>query len=71
MLLELSVGWQRCIQVCQVCCKPVEILCQVEEGRIESAIYQVSIDKTLPKNRRICYPDTLLQPLHTRLSGDR
>ena len=36
MLLDLSVGYQRYIEDCEVCCNPIEISCQVDEGRIVS-----------------------------------
>lgn len=36
MLLDLSVGYQRYIEDCEVCCNPIEIICQTEEGRVVS-----------------------------------
>jgi transcription elongation factor Elf1 len=36
MLLDLSIGCQRCIEDCEVCCCPIEISYQAEEGRIVS-----------------------------------
>jgi len=34
VVLDLSVGYQRYIEDCEVCCNPIEITCQVEEGAI-------------------------------------
>jgi hypothetical protein len=36
MLLDLSAGSQRYIEDCEVCCSPIEISYQAEEGRIVS-----------------------------------
>ena len=36
MLLDPSIGFQRYIEDCEVCCNPIEISYQVEEGRIVS-----------------------------------
>ena len=36
MLLDLSVGYQRYIEDCEVCCNPIEISCQAEEGLLVS-----------------------------------
>ena len=36
MLLDLSTSCQRCIEDCEVCCNPIEISYQAEEGRIVS-----------------------------------
>ena len=36
MLLDLSSGYQRYIEDCEVCCNPIEISYQAEEGRIVS-----------------------------------
>jgi transcription elongation factor Elf1 len=36
MLLDLSAGLQRYIEDCEVCCNPIEISYQAEEGRIVS-----------------------------------
>lgn len=36
MLLDLSAGCQRYIEDCEVCCNPIEISYQAEEGRIVS-----------------------------------
>ena len=32
MLLDLSAGYQRYIEDCEVCCNPIEISYQAEEG---------------------------------------
>lgn len=34
MLLDLSAGYQRYIEDCEVCCNPIEINYQAEEGMI-------------------------------------
>jgi len=34
MLLDLSVGSQRYVEDCEVCCNPIEISYQAEEGRV-------------------------------------
>jgi transcription elongation factor Elf1 len=36
MLLDLSAGSQHYIEDCEVCCNPIEISYQTEEGRITS-----------------------------------
>jgi transcription elongation factor Elf1 len=36
MVLDLSAGSQRYIEDCEVCCNPIEIIFQVEEGAIVS-----------------------------------
>lgn len=36
MLLDLSAGSQRYVEDCEVCCNPIEISYQAEEGRIVS-----------------------------------
>lgn len=36
VLLDLSAGFQRYNEDCEVCCNPIEISYQVEEGRIVS-----------------------------------
>jgi transcription elongation factor Elf1 len=36
MLLDLSAGSQSYIEDCEVCCGPVEIRYQVEDGRVVS-----------------------------------
>ena len=36
MLLDLSIGYQRYIEDCEVCCNPIEIRYQTEEGSIVS-----------------------------------
>ncbi|MGB9080835.1 MAG: CPXCG motif-containing cysteine-rich protein [Desulfuromonadaceae bacterium] len=36
MLLDLSVEYQRYIEDCEVCCNPIEITYQTEEGHIVS-----------------------------------
>jgi len=36
MLLDLSVEQQRYIEDCEVCCNPIEISFQAEEGRLVS-----------------------------------
>ena len=36
MLLDLSAGSQSYIEDCEVCCSPIEISYQVEEGRVVS-----------------------------------
>lgn len=36
MLLDLSTGYQRFIEDCEVCCNPIEITYQTEEGSIVS-----------------------------------
>ncbi len=36
MLLDLSVGYQSYIEDCEVCCNPIEISYQTEEGRLVS-----------------------------------
>ena len=36
MLLDLSAGSQSYIEDCEVCCNPIEIGYQVEEGRVVS-----------------------------------
>jgi transcription elongation factor Elf1 len=36
MILDLSSGYQRYIEDCEVCCNPIEISYQAEEGRIVS-----------------------------------
>lgn len=36
MMLDLSSGYQRYIEDCEVCCNPIEIRYQAEEGRIVS-----------------------------------
>ena len=36
MLLDPSVGYQHYIEDCEVCCNPIEISFQAEEGRIVS-----------------------------------
>lgn len=36
MLLDPSAGFQRYIEDCEVCCNPIEISCQAEEGIIVS-----------------------------------
>ena len=36
MLLDPSAGSQRYIEDCEVCCNPIEISYQAEEGRIVS-----------------------------------
>jgi len=33
-VLDLSVGYQRYIEDCEVCCNPIEITYEVEEGVI-------------------------------------
>jgi transcription elongation factor Elf1 len=34
VVLDLSVGYQRYIEDCEVCCNPIEITYQAEEGAI-------------------------------------
>ena len=34
MVLDLSAGYQRYIEDCEVCCNPIEITYQAEEGVI-------------------------------------
>jgi hypothetical protein len=41
MVLDLSPGYQRYIEDCEVCCNPIEISYQAEEGVIVS--FQVGI----------------------------
>ena len=41
MLLDLSAGCQRYIEDCEVCCNPIEISYQAEEGRI--VIFQAGL----------------------------
>jgi transcription elongation factor Elf1 len=36
MLLDLSAGYQRYIEDCEVCCSPIEISYQTEEGALVS-----------------------------------
>jgi transcription elongation factor Elf1 len=36
MLLDLSAGCQRYIEDCEVCCSPIEISYQAEEGALVS-----------------------------------
>ena len=36
MVLDLSAGYQRYIEDCEVCCNPVEITYEAEEGVIVS-----------------------------------
>ncbi|HXE95638.1 MAG TPA: CPXCG motif-containing cysteine-rich protein [Dongiaceae bacterium] len=36
MMLDLSIACQRYIEDCEVCCNPIEISYQAEEGRIVS-----------------------------------
>jgi hypothetical protein len=36
MLLDPSTGSQRYVEDCEVCCNPIEIIYQAEEGRIVS-----------------------------------
>ncbi len=36
MLLDLSVDYQSYIEDCEVCCNPIEITYQTEEGRLVS-----------------------------------
>ena len=36
MLLDPSAGFQRYIEDCEVCCNPIEVSYQAEEGRIVS-----------------------------------
>lgn len=36
VLLDLSAGYQRYIEDCEVCCRPIEISYQAEEGGIVS-----------------------------------
>lgn len=36
MLLDLSIGYQRYIEDCEVCCNPIEISYQTDEGMIVS-----------------------------------
>jgi transcription elongation factor Elf1 len=36
MLLDLSAGYQRYIEDCEVCCSPIEISYQAEEGALVS-----------------------------------
>jgi transcription elongation factor Elf1 len=36
MLLDLSAGFQRYIEDCEVCCNPIEISYQAEDGMIVS-----------------------------------
>ena len=36
MLLDLSAGSQSYIEDCEVCCNPIEVSYQVEEGRVVS-----------------------------------
>ena len=36
MLLDLSAGFQRYIEDCEVCCNPIEISYQAEEGALVS-----------------------------------
>lgn len=36
MVLDLSAGFQRYIEDCEVCCNPVEIRFEAAEGRIVS-----------------------------------
>ena len=42
MMLDPSAGSQRYVEDCEVCCNPIEISFQVEEGRI------VSFEATIP-----------------------
>ena len=36
MLLDLSAGWQRYIEDCEVCCNPIAVSYETEEGRVVS-----------------------------------
>ena len=36
MLLDLSAGCQRYIEDCEVCCNPIAVSFDVEEGRVVS-----------------------------------
>jgi hypothetical protein len=36
MLLDLSAGSQSYVEDCEVCCNPIEVSYQVEEGRVVS-----------------------------------
>ena len=36
MLLDLSAGSQSYIEDCEVCCNPIEVSYEVEEGRVVS-----------------------------------
>lgn len=40
-VLDLSAGYQRYIEDCEVCCNPIEITCQTEEGAI--VLFQAGI----------------------------
>jgi transcription elongation factor Elf1 len=41
MVLDMSAGSQRYVEDCEVCCNPIEINFQVEEGTIVS--FQASV----------------------------
>jgi len=42
MVLDLSVVYQRYVEDCEVCCCPVEVRCQVEDGVLVSFEASVS-----------------------------
>lgn len=42
VLVDLSLRRQAYIEDCEVCCRPLEITCEVEEGEIESFSADVS-----------------------------
>lgn len=42
MLLDLSAGYQRYIEDCEVCCNPIEISYQTEDGALVSFQAEIS-----------------------------